>query len=560
MTLHTNTTNNKGGVDRDCGVALVLVLVLVVVLGGVVLGVASYSTSSLRYGQVAEARSDRLAAADAGMRYALDQIKLRSRGCVWDDAVHTLPGITSDFNGASASVDCQRITTGLDDIQLFAAVMTGEGVPLTGGDAFLLNSQGGSLKKVLGGPVYMERIDAAAFDFDSAATAAGVDIKDGPLLYFDPTVNCTPVKPSVVVARANGKLSFTPDLVYGPECLNQSWKQKFSSPYITRDLSLLPVRDGTTPTAIPSVALGSVTAASLSAALVSATPESYFDVTGSGGCRVFIPGRYTTPPATNNKDAYFMSGDYVFDLPNGDPTVVARQGIITAGKINPHVAGAINERPNTPACLAIQALDPAPVGEEGATFYFAGRSNIRIETNGALEIHARQQGVNFVSVQTLCKTKGSGGGDWCRDPVVGVGFGGDGGLGVAKQSTLNATTTAEILYTNSGNGKEFIAHALFYAPLAEAEFGNVSHSAIQKMMGGLAVAQLILQSATSATNFEIAVPTSPITGKVLVVSTATKDGGTTSIQAVVQYRPYESDVDDRIRINSWRVCENSTCS
>jgi Tfp pilus assembly protein PilV len=545
---------------RDRGVALVLVLVLVVVLGGVVLSVASYSTASLSYAHVAEARSDRLAAADAGMRYALDQIKLKSRGCVWDDALHNLPGITSDFNGATASVDCQRITSGLDDIQMYAAVMTGAGLPLTGSDSFLLSSQGGSNKKILGGPVYMNRIDPAAWNFDSASTSAGVTIKNGPLLYFDPTVKCIPVKPSVVVTRANNKLNFDPALVYGPECLNQSWETKFPSPYITRDLSLLPERDGALAKAVPSVALSSVTAATLATAIASSTKESYFDVTGEGGCRVFIPGRYTTPPATTNTNAYFLSGDYVFDHPDSNPTLVARQGIVTAGKVNPKIVGSINERPNTEACRDVQQLDPTPAGQEGATFYFAGKSNIRVETNGALEIHARQQGTNFVSVQTLCKTKGNSGGVWCRDPVAGVGFGGDGGLGVTKQSTLNATTTAEILYTNSGNGKEFIAHALFYAPLAEAEFGNVSNTAVQKMMGGLAVSQLILQAATSATNFEIAVPTSPITGEIQVRSTSTGGGGTTSIQAIVEYRPYEKNVDDRLRVNSWRVCEDNVCS
>ncbi len=115
-----------------------------------------------------------------------------------------------------------------------------------------------------------------------------------------------------------------------------------------------------------------------------------------------------------------------------------------------------------------------------------------------------------------------------------------------------------MLYTDSGNNKEFVAHALVYAPLAQIEFGNVTNTATQRMRGGLIVSRLVLQSSTSATNFEISVPTSPITAEILLTSTAVSEGLTT-VQAVVQYRPYETSVDDRVRVNSWRVCSTASC-
>lgn len=548
---------------RDQGTVLPLVLVITIALGGVVLAIATYSTTSLRYARVAEERSDRLSAADAGMRYALDQIKLKARGCVWDDAIHTLPGVATDFNDAFAEVECQRITSGLDDIDMYAAVMTGQGLPASGSDSFLLSSQGGSNAKVLGGPVYMQRIDTAAFNFSSASTDAGVDIEDGPLLYFeapdpDPTISCVPEKPSVVVARAAGKLTFTPDLIFGPECVDEQWWEKFTSPEIPADLTALPERDGSL-AITPSVPFGTVTTALLNSweSLLATSPAGgYVDITGSGNCRVFFPGRYTTTPSTANIGAYFMSGEYVMDLPSSNAKLQARQGVITAGVPNPRVfvgtEPVANERANTPACNGIQNLDPANADPEvlgGATFYLAGSSFIEVETQGSLEIHGRRQGDRFVSVQTLCKTTGH-----TQSYQAYCAGDGDGGLGNAAASTLNGTTSEEVLYTDSGNGKEFVAHGLFYAPLAEAEFGNVSNSAIQKLKGGIIVAQLILQAATSATNFEIAVPTSPITGKIEITSTATKHGGTTSIRAIVEYRPYEVAVDDRVAVNSWRVC------
>jgi hypothetical protein len=535
----------------DRGIVLPLVLVITIALGAVIVAVASFATTSLTYGRVAEDRSDRLAAADAGMRYAIDQIKLKARGCVWDDALHELPGITSDFNGATAEVECQRITSGLDDIKLYAAAMTGEGVPASGSDSFLLAAQGGTDSKVLGGPVYMERIDSFAFNFGSGP---GVEIEEGPLLYFDPAVPCTPVKPSVVATRTIDKLIFTPDLIFGPECQNQTWQQKFGSPEIPAPLSdptIYSERDGTTTLGV-AAPLATVTNASLAALAALPGPGSYLDVTDGGGCRVYVPGRYTTPPATNVDGAYFLSGEYIFDFPNTDSTFGVRHGVITAGKPNPAVflpAEVVdNEIVNTTACDSIQALDPAP--EPGATFYFARNSHMVIETNGSLEIHGRKQGGNFVSVQTLCKTSDS----YCAADGTG-GF----NASIAKWSTLNPTDDVEILYTNSGNNKEFVAHGLFYAPLAEAEFGNATNTAIQKMKGGLIVAQLILQSSASATNFEIAVPTSPITGQVQITSTAEKNGKQTSIRAVVEYRPYEALADDRIKVNSWRVCERASC-
>ncbi len=95
----------------------------------VVLAIATYATTSLSYGQVAEDRSDRLSAADAGMRYAIDQLKLRNAGCILDTQEAVLPGVDADFNNARATVVCERVTSGYEGIQAFAAVMTGVGVP-----------------------------------------------------------------------------------------------------------------------------------------------------------------------------------------------------------------------------------------------------------------------------------------------------------------------------------------------------------------------------------------------------------------------------------------------
>ena len=508
---------------------LVMAIVVTAVISLVVVAVARYSTTSLRYGQATEDRSDQLSAADAGMRYAIDQLKLRNAGCVLDTQEAILPGVEADFNGATAAVVCERITSGFEGIQAYAAVMTGEGLPST---MSLLSSQSGSNEKVLGGPVYMSRISDASFDLTPP-----VKIEDGPLLYHDTSgsVPCLSRKPSTIAAVNAGTLKFEPELIFGPICVTVSWKELFDSPEVP-DLNGLAVRDGT------------------KSLIDDPTGGSYYDVATGGGCRVFLPGRYTAPPDQSGRNAYFQTGDYLFDFQGADKALTIRQGTVVAGKINPLVTSTNELQTDmSNACKTAQTTDPlaADATQFGATFYFAGGSHINVSTQGSLEIHAREQGVDYVSVQTLCTPNG----DWCNAS-------GDGGI-AGSASTITAPAGGSMpnfLFTDSGNNKEFVAQALVYAPLGQVEFGNVSNSAIQKMLGGLIVSRLVLQSSTSATNFEISVPTSPITARIQLTSTAVKNGSTTTVRAVVEYRPYEENIEERLRINSWRVCQDQSCT
>jgi hypothetical protein len=511
--------------SRDEGLALPLVLVFTTVIAMVVIGLASYSIANLNSGDVVEDRSDQLSAADAGMRYAIDQLKLRNAGCILDTQEAVLPGVQADFNGASASVTCERITSGFEGISAYAAVMTGEGLAP---GVSLLSSQSGSNAKVLGGPVYMSRIDPTAFTL-----GPDVNIEDGPLLYHDPSpsVPCT----SVVASSLPSNLVFEPELIFGPVCVSVAWDDIFDSPEVP-DLTGLVERDGSLDLA--------------SSPPLPAAQGSFTDISGAGACRVFEPGRYTTPPEMTSKDSYFKTGDYLFDFPAGNATFEVRQAVVTAGIPNP-LTTAGNDIPNTPRCNQQQNADSPPAGEYGVTFYFAGQSHMSVATQGSLEIHTRQQGVaDYVSVQTLCTPNGT----WCNAS-------GGGSLVPAKASTVTAPAGPgpNFLFTDSGNNKEFVAHALIYAPLGQVEFGNVSNTATQKMLGGVIVSRLVLQSSTSATNFEISVPTSPITAEILLKSTAAKDGQT-AVQAVVEYRPYEANIDERIKINSWRVCAQAVCN
>lgn len=498
----------------DEGMALPLVLIMTSVIALTVIALATFATTSLKFGRVSEDRVARLTAADAGLRYAIDQLKLRNAGCILDTQKAVLPGVDTDFNSTGAEVSCILNTSGYESIQAFAVALTGEGLPATSG---LLDTRGGSNDKVFGGPVYMERINAAAFqDLEKV-----VKVEDGPLLYHDTSamVPCA----SVPASTLPEKLVFEPNLIFGPICITRNWKQMFKSP-VAPNLTGLPVRNGSVALPLP---LG-----------------SYQDI---GGCRVFEPGRYTTPPVVVDKKVYFKTGDYVFDFPLTNRVFEVRKTTVTAGRINPLTATA-NVKPN-PDCDMAQANDPAPADQHGATFYMAGPSQIQILVQGSLEIHARVQNVTtFVAIQALCQPNGT----WCRPS-------GGGGFSPPKFSTVTVGSGNSIMFTDSGNNKELVSHALLYAPQSQFEFGNTTNTATQQMLGGMVLSRLILQSSTSATNFQISVPISPITARITLTSTATKVTDT-SIQAVVEYRPYEPDIDERVRVNSWRVCETVDCS
>lgn len=502
--------------SRDEGTILPLVLVVTLVLGLVVVAVADYSAASLRFGHVAEDRSDRLAAADGTLRYAIDQVKAGS-ACVVDDELEVPAAVASGLNDVTVTVDCRTVGGDLEPGQLFAAVLTGEG---TSNWHYLLRSQSGATPKTITGHVFMSRVDDHAFEM-----SAPLEIENGMLYYPDPPAPCSSLSQSFVVGESGGQLDFEPDIVYGPSCLSTTWGDLFPSPWIP-DLSGLAIRDGQV--SLPTDPL----------------LGSYED---RGNCRVFEPGRYTMPPDVGGIDAYFKSGVYLFewtDSANDEFEVV--QSTALFGTPDPLLTPGGNVLSIHPDCVAEQAADTT--GGRGASIYLGAESHIEVQSQGSLEIHARDQAGTPVSVQTLC----GAGAAWCRTSGAPAGFVGGNGAGVAAPSTRSAYEN--ILFTWSGNNKELVLHGQLYAPESRLEFGNVTNTAEQRMLGGLVVARAHLQSSTSATNFEIAVPASAATGRIELTAEAVKDG-TTRIRAILEVRPNAADPADRVRVNSWRVCE-----
>ena len=79
----------------------------------------------------------------------------------------------------------------------------------------------------------------------------------------------------------------------------------------------------------------------------------------------------------------------------------------------------------------------------------------------------------------------------------------------------------------------------------------MTNAAVGQLIGGLAIAQLDAQASNSASAFSIGIEGNPVETNFLLQSTATKSGRSTTIRAVVQFRP-----DSRqLAMNSWRVAD-----
>ena len=109
----------------DRGTILPLTLVFTIGLSVVVLAVATFATTGLRYGRVVEARADRLAAADGGMRYAVGRLSAgAARLCATGgpDQIEA-----PSLNDATVNVTCGQIGPGFDYTDGWEPALVAEG-------------------------------------------------------------------------------------------------------------------------------------------------------------------------------------------------------------------------------------------------------------------------------------------------------------------------------------------------------------------------------------------------------------------------------------------------
>jgi Tfp pilus assembly protein PilX len=454
----------------DDGSILPLVLVMSVVIAVIVAALATYVATSLRYGNVVEERADRLAAADGGLRYAIERLQNSAyAGCLSNLGNAANGGFTIDFpvtvNEATVDITCTKGSNGIGDIKAWAIIVTGEGVP--NGQPMWSSQGGGGQTKLLGGPVWIT--DPGRSDLKSP-----VELEDGDIWYY--RADCT--SPSLTLEST---LTFTPEY-RGTICVDEPWTAVYTAPAI-----------GTVP--------------------MTPNPPPFVD---GSGCTVFSPGRYTSAPALGT-NTYFNSGNYYFE----NVTLDITNATVTAGWADQQWGDqqfVINAK-----CDSARGTDEGSGSTSGATFYLGGTSKFEIGNKGSIEILRRLQGDSLVSIQVI---------ETANDGMI--------------PSTL--TQNNNVVWTKSGNNSDLALHGLLWAPEAKLEFGNVTNSANGQLLGGAAVARIHLQASASASAFVIRVETSPVAFELRLDSTATLNGQSTTMTAVVQ-------VDDQgtTAVNSLRV-------
>lgn len=380
-------SSNPRRSKRDDGFVLPGAMVLATVLALVTAAVAGYAAVSLRYTVVVDQRADRLAAAEGGMRYAIEKMKLFQTLCTTGVAQGELTSaVPPALNGTNVTVTCRRMSGDLSEIRGWAAVITGEGVPA--GSAGLVSRGSNATPKTFGGPVYL-------YDHNGINFQAPIEIKNGDLWFR--ASSCTPL-PSV--NRSN--LIFTPAFLRGPLCTTYSWQDLFPTP------PPLPPR----PTVV----------------------NPPYNDTYVPGCRVFFPGTYTQAPQLAREN-YFVSGDYYFENVNFE----IKQATVIGGRPGGAALGDTDEYVYSPACQGAANLSydltfpPAPlVGETGTgvTWVLGGSSRIYVDTQGELELFRRRTGNTSVSVITappgntegyLPSTNSATGSAWLIDSKSGNG-------------------------------------------------------------------------------------------------------------------------------------------
>jgi hypothetical protein len=454
----------------DRGAMLPLAMVFTIILGAVVAGIASFAAAGLRHVRVVQDRADRLAAADGGMRYMIEKLKLRQTLCATAAATNGYTIVVPpSINAATIRVTCDRIGTLISDIQSWALVVTGQGVP--NGSPIFETQGGNGLTKTFGGPVFMS--DPARLNVGAPA-----EIKDGDLWYTGTSCPFPATPPTIP------NLTFTPPFLRGPLCTLKTWDQLFTAP------TLPPMPSAINPA----------------------------PVTTPNGCTVFFPGKYTTPPAFGSQN-YLVAGDYYFEDVYLD---------ITGTVIGGFADGTNGDGQFLTATQCNNAASLYPGTGSGATIILGGTSKIYVDNKGGLEVLRRRQGTKVVSVQAVDPANATGG---------------------YKASSIDYASGQNIYESKPGNNSDVATHGLWWTPRGSIVLGNVTNTANGQFLGGLVGAYVKVQASASVNALNIRVETSPATARWLLISTATKNGASTAIRAVVEYQPDTAF----LAINSWRV-------
>lgn len=479
----------EADLKHDTGSILPIVFVIVVVLGAVVAAVATYATQTLRFGQVAESRADRLAAAQAATDDALEQLTLKRAFSVCSTSAGSGTGISNPFpeviNGSTVAVTCRLANSTATNNEGFALVVTGEGVQ-PGTPTLDLNNGG---DPEITGPVYVH--DPARVDLQKLTT-----IREGDLWYQDTATTegyedagnpCDVSRTGASVefdrvaflpADQIDNLQFSPAGPRGLYCVNRSWNQLFAAP--------------------------------TTATLPTSSPESYDPGDPDhDGCTVFKPGLYSQRPVLGSSN-YFKSGVYQFQ--NVGTIELPLKTVVTFGNtLQIGFPAVAND-----ACVIERQQDDVT----GAVVYVSGNTRfVATKNESGLEISGRQIGAGRVALQVL-------------------------------STTLDPDDTP-LIHAENGNKREFTFNGQVWAPTSWLDFETIPAAKNAIMRGGAVVARITGDVSGAANDFKIEVSSTVGEVQFVIEAVATDSRGSTTVRTVADYRPSNGDIAVRSRRVIW---------
>jgi Tfp pilus assembly protein PilX len=326
----------------DDGVALVIVLVFMLVVGLILGAAVTKATAVTDSGISLQDRTMAQYALDGGAERAIQLMKtdVATASVANPATLCTAPAaapvdITTEaggltLNGHAVHYSCQTLagkTANQNDpaVTNFAVVLTDSGSDALTTQSGQANGQSstcanpaGALK--VGGSVYF-----AGDETDNGATKR-VIVCGGDLVQS--SVTCT-----------DAGLAALTNVVRDPGYLKACTEETLA-------------------TAVPTVALPQAPTVDLGATFAPLTTPLYEDIAQSGDtCRVFYPGLYQTPPAllTSSHDGnYFVSGLYYFKFPNNNDTLnVQSNTTVTMGDPSKRPANDATASGSSPTCDAM---------------------------------------------------------------------------------------------------------------------------------------------------------------------------------------------------------------
>lgn len=462
------------------GLALVLALALVTLLGAFATAVLTVGYSSFKTTEVTRDSNKNLYGADGGADVALQLLRANSTYC--PDVSGTPTAMPSQtIGGRTVTLSCQTITgtvggTGGGAAGVYALVVTGYNAPngstpdfnklveLDGKD-----KDGSDSVRVTGGHVF----NAGEFSFKN----------DSPQVIFNKNLD-----------QYNGA---SPYCDIDKAAAASSGQPQVDGTWTCRSPATFPVPDPNPTLIVPT--------ATAPAAIT------------TGDCTVLFPGKYTSDPTFNkDKQYYFASGVYYF----ANTGEVKIQGDVFGGQPGPGMSQALNSTPCSNDAAA-NALRPGTASGYGVQFVLGGNAKMTVpdEKKARVELFARVpanpalEGTPGVTIYAP-RFAGTNYTAWTSDRAVDI----------------------------KGKDPQLIIHGLTYMPTSKFDeqyhLGNEDANNISMFDGGVVLQRIKLKFKKDAANLTFArIPETAATIRKTVVTAVATDptgGAPTTVQAVVQ--------------------------